>query len=153
MGGGVVVEGEENRVYQQARHVRVEKQVLGILIMGAALRFNVKCQGALERCLGNHNRPARPWRGSPRDQTVLFWLSRPDHVQRPGSSATVQRPTTVSNAETQLPCFQGTLETLIFVLGDRISSLGFCILRHIFWPRCKEMQIYLLIHIASVTNM
>lgn len=58
MGGRVVVEGEENRVSQQARHVRVEKQVLGILIIGAALRFNVKRCGALERCLGNHNQPA-----------------------------------------------------------------------------------------------
>ena len=57
-----------------------------------------------------------------------FGLSRLDHVQRLGSSAIVQRPTTVSDAETQLPCFQGTLETLILVLGDKISSLGFCIL-------------------------
>ena len=42
MGGGVAVEGEENGVSQLANHVWVEKQVLGILIMGAALRYNVK---------------------------------------------------------------------------------------------------------------
>ena len=42
VGGGVVVEGEENGVSQQARCVRVEKRVLGVLITVAALRFNVK---------------------------------------------------------------------------------------------------------------
>jgi len=42
VGGGLVVEGEENGVSQQARCVRVEKRVLGVLITVAALRFNVK---------------------------------------------------------------------------------------------------------------
>ena len=42
MGGRVVVEGEENGVSQQAKRVRVEKRVLGVLMMGGALRFNVK---------------------------------------------------------------------------------------------------------------
>ena len=39
VGGGVVVEGEKNRVSHQTWRVRVEKPVLGILITGAALRF------------------------------------------------------------------------------------------------------------------
>jgi hypothetical protein len=42
VGGGVAVEGEENGVSQQARRARVEKWVLGVLITGGALRFNVK---------------------------------------------------------------------------------------------------------------
>ena len=42
VGGGVVVDSEENGVSKQARRVWVEKWVLGILIMGATLRFNVK---------------------------------------------------------------------------------------------------------------
>jgi hypothetical protein len=42
VGGGATVEDEENGVSQQARHVQVEKRVLGMLIMGAALHFNVK---------------------------------------------------------------------------------------------------------------
>ena len=82
-----------------------------------------------------------------------FGLIHPDCVQRLGSSARVQHRTSLWNTETQLPCFQGTLETLILVLGDRISSLGFCILRHIFWPQVQRNADILLIHIASVTNM
>jgi hypothetical protein len=42
MCGGVAVEGEENGVSQQTKCVRVDKRVLGVLIMGAALCFNVK---------------------------------------------------------------------------------------------------------------
>jgi hypothetical protein len=42
MCGGVAVEGEENGVSQQAKCVRVDKWVLGVLITGAALSFNVK---------------------------------------------------------------------------------------------------------------
>ena len=42
VGGGVTVEGEENGVSQQAKRVRVEKRVLGVLMMGGALCFNVK---------------------------------------------------------------------------------------------------------------
>jgi hypothetical protein len=77
----------------QTKCVRVEKQVLWVLITGAALRFNVKRRGTLEQCLGNHNWLARPRRGrvgllgtKPR----CFGLSHLDHVQCPRSSATVQ---------------------------------------------------------------
>jgi hypothetical protein len=77
----------------QAKRVRVEKWVPGILIMAAALRFNVKRRGALERCLGNHHRLARPRRGHVGrlgTELCCFGRSHPDRVQRPRSSGTVQ---------------------------------------------------------------
>ena len=42
MVGGVAVEDEDNGFSHQAWCVWVEKLILGVLIMGAALQFNVK---------------------------------------------------------------------------------------------------------------